>query len=184
MVCSLRIIIIFANFYRNFWTTKTFSSRGCRHGSVDSSEPSHLLPWVRFQSTPTIILSIYIWIVSCGKDENKPKRDRDWPIFKKNFSSRGAAMAQWIRMCLLSWRPGFESQAHHLSIYIVPCVKDENKQKVAGICPFIWNRFAAVNLTFKGHCCGRVVSKLAFYSDNSSSNPTEAYILMVKCCFE
>ena len=43
---------------------------------------------------------------------------------------RGAAIAPWIRLCLPSCPPGFESQAHHLhffSIYIVQ------------ICPLNWN---------------------------------------------
>ena len=30
---------------------------------------------------------------------------------------RGAAIAQWIRLRLPSWRPGFESQAHHLRFF-------------------------------------------------------------------
>ena len=38
---------------------------------------------------------------------------------------RGAAIAQWIRLRLPSYRPGFESQALH-----------QNKQKEAGIGPF------------------------------------------------
>ena len=29
----------------------------------------------------------------------------------------GAAIAKWIRLCLPSCRPGFESQANHLSFY-------------------------------------------------------------------
>ena len=52
---------------------------GWGHSSVDSSEPSILPPRVQIPSTPAL-LSIYIWIVSCGKDKNKPKRDRDRPI--------------------------------------------------------------------------------------------------------
>ena len=35
-------------------------------------------------------------------------------IKKKN---RGAAIAQWIRLCLPSCRPGFESQVHHLRFF-------------------------------------------------------------------
>ena len=44
----------------------------------------------------------------------------------------GAAKAQWIRLHLPSYRPGFESQAYHLSFYkfiTVSCGKDENKTK-------------------------------------------------------
>ena len=43
----------------------------------------------------------------------------------------GAAKAQWIRLGLPSCRPGFESQAYHLSFYkfiIVSCGGDENKR--------------------------------------------------------
>ena len=61
--------------------TKNLSNLGCRTSSVDSSVPSILSPLVRVSSTPSTLLSIYIWIVSCGKDENKRKRGRDWPIF-------------------------------------------------------------------------------------------------------
>ena len=32
---------------------------------------------------------------------------------------RGAAIAQWIRLRLPSCRPGFESQANHLSFYFI-----------------------------------------------------------------
>ena len=65
---------------------------------------------------------------------------------------RGAAIAQWIRLRLPSWRPGFESQAHHLRFFqfkIVQIVylsfeleyeKNENKQKEARIGPFFKNR--------------------------------------------
>ena len=34
-----------------------------------------------------------------------------------------------------------------------------------------------------GRCGGQVVSVLAFYSDNPSSNPAEAYGLFFKICF-
>ena len=34
------------------------------------------------------------------------------------FIGWGAAAAQWIRLCLPSYRPGFESQAHHLRFFI------------------------------------------------------------------
>ena len=56
----------------------------------------------------------------------------------------GAAVAQWIRLRLPSCRPGFESQAHHLSFYqfifeLYHVEKDENKQKEAGIGPFLNN---------------------------------------------
>ena len=35
----------------------------------------------------------------------------------KNIASRGAALAQWIRLRLPHCRPGFKSQAHHLPFY-------------------------------------------------------------------
>ena len=52
------------------------------------------------------------------------------------IKKRGAAIPQWIRLRIPSCRPGFESQAYHLSFYsfiIVSCRKDENKQKRPGL---------------------------------------------------
>ena len=40
----------------------------------------HLPVWV--PSTPSALLSINMWIISFGKDKNKHKRGRDWPIKK------------------------------------------------------------------------------------------------------
>ena len=48
---------------------------GCRHSSVDSSAPSILPPLVWVPSTPSLHLSINIWLVSSGKDENKKRPD-------------------------------------------------------------------------------------------------------------
>ena len=46
--------------------------------------PSHQ---PRVPSTPTMLLSIYIWILSCGKDENKQKKRPEWSeFFKMSFS--------------------------------------------------------------------------------------------------
>ena len=55
-------------------------------------------------------------------------------------------IAQWIRLRLPSFRPGFKSQAHHLRFFQfilfkylsfeLECEKNENKQKEAGIGPF------------------------------------------------
>ena len=42
--------------------------------------PSHQ---PRVPSTPTMLLSIYIWILSCGKDENKQKKRPEWSEFFK-----------------------------------------------------------------------------------------------------
>ena len=51
--------------------------------SFDTSwVPSILPPRVRVPRTPPILFSMYIWIVSCGKDENKRKRGQEWPIKK------------------------------------------------------------------------------------------------------
>ena len=47
---------------------------GCHHSSVDSCAPSILPPWVRVPSTPSTLLSIYIWIASCGKDKKNKMR--------------------------------------------------------------------------------------------------------------
>ena len=56
---------------------------GCRrHSSVESTAPFILPPRVQVLSTTSMLCSIYIWIVSFGKDKNKHKRRRDWPIFK------------------------------------------------------------------------------------------------------
>ena len=58
---------------------------GCRHSSVDLSAPSILPPRVRVPSTQSNLLSIYIWIVSCGKDENKQKEAGIGPFLKKRI---------------------------------------------------------------------------------------------------
>ena len=52
-----------------------------------------------------------------------------------------AALAQWIRLCLPSCRPWFESQAHHLHFYLSIfelCHVERMKinEKEAGIGPF------------------------------------------------
>ena len=62
-----------------------FAFKGCHHCSVDLSVPSILPPWVWVPSTPSTLLSIYIWIVSCGKDENKQKEAH---FFKKCLHSQ------------------------------------------------------------------------------------------------
>ena len=68
-----------------FWTKGTIElfkncssflfekNKNWRHSSVDSSTPSILPPWVWVPSTPSTLLSIYIWFESCRKDENKQK---------------------------------------------------------------------------------------------------------------
>ena len=54
----------------------------CCHSSVDLSAPSILLPRVRVPSILSMLLSIYIWFLSCKKDENKQKRP-EWAHLKK-----------------------------------------------------------------------------------------------------
>ena len=56
---------------------------GCCHSSVDSSARSNLPLWVQVPSTPSTLLSVFIWIVSCWKDENKQKEVGIGPFFKK-----------------------------------------------------------------------------------------------------
>ena len=57
-----------------YWATAQNNAvpRG-HHSSLDLSGHSILPPRVRVPSTPPILLSIYIWIVSCRKDGNKQK---------------------------------------------------------------------------------------------------------------
>ena len=54
---------------------------------------------------------------------------------------KGAAIAQWICLRLPSCHPRFESQAHHLSFHqfveLFNLEKDKNKQKEAGIGPYL-----------------------------------------------
>ena len=57
-----------------------FNNLGCNNSSVHLSAPSILPPRVGIPSTPSMLSSIYVWNMSCGKDENKLKRGRDWPI--------------------------------------------------------------------------------------------------------
>ena len=72
------------------------NNKGCRNSSVDSSAPSILLPQVRVPSKPSTLFSIYIVQTvylpiefECEKNENKHRRGRDWPFFKKNKSNWG-----------------------------------------------------------------------------------------------
>ena len=70
------------NYYHFVCQNLSLENFGCSHSWVDSSVHSILLPQVRVPSTPFTHVSIYIWTVSCGKDENKPIRGRKWPTFK------------------------------------------------------------------------------------------------------
>ena len=50
--------------------------------------PSILPPWVRVvPSTPSMLLSIYTWFVSCRKDENKQKEAEIGPFFNMDLKS-------------------------------------------------------------------------------------------------
>ena len=64
---------------------KDYTSEGCRHSSVDLSTSSILPPRILVPSTPSMLLSIYIWFVSCRKDENKQKEAGIGP-FKKDYT--------------------------------------------------------------------------------------------------
>ena len=96
---------------------KTLTVVECRNFTVDSSAPSNLLPQVRITSTTPMLFSIYIWIVSCGKDENKRKRGRDWPIFGKtctlfffrNGLTDGQKMLEVKMIHLPAFRPACSS---------------------------------------------------------------------------
>ena len=67
---------------------------------------------------------------------------------KLRYYFRGAAIAQWICLCLSlsSCRPRFESQAHHLHFhqFIELCNVEKTKinRKVAGIGPFLKNNMS------------------------------------------
>ena len=66
----------------------------------------------------------------------------------------GAAIAQWIRLSLPTYYPGFESQAHHLRFlqfikfklytchFKLDCEKNENTQKEAAIDPLKASKIA------------------------------------------
>ena len=49
--------------------------------------------------------------------EWKKEASRDRKLKYKTSGKWGAAIAQWIRLCLPSCRPGLESQAHHLCFF-------------------------------------------------------------------
>ena len=61
------------------------TNEGCRHSSVDLSAPSILPPQVRIPSTSAMLLSNYIWIVTCIKDENKQKEAGIGPFLTKKM---------------------------------------------------------------------------------------------------
>ena len=57
-------------------------------------------------------------------------------LVNSNDTIGGAAIAQWICLCLPPCRPGFEFQAYHLCFFhfllYLSCEKNENKQKEGG----------------------------------------------------
>ena len=53
---------------------------------ADTSAPSILLSQVHVPSTPSMLLSIYICIASCRKDESKQKEAGIGPFFRKTVS--------------------------------------------------------------------------------------------------
>ena len=59
-----------------------------------------------------------------------------------------------------------------------PKKKNLNCSHVGSRVPFIVNQFLSERLVHRGG--DQVVSMLAFYSDNSSSNPDEVYNFVVK----
>ena len=52
---------------------------------MDSSTPSILMPRVRVPNLPSTILWIYIWFVSCRKDENNQKEAGIGPFKKQTI---------------------------------------------------------------------------------------------------
>ena len=61
-----------------------------------------------------------------------------------------AAIAPWFRLCLPSCGPGFKSQALHLCFFQFVLLKlyrenNENKQKEAGIGPFLKKQYNYYN---------------------------------------
>ena len=74
---------------------------------MDSSAPSILLPRVQVPSTPSMLFSIYIVQIvylpfefECENNENKQKRGRDWPIFKKGSANRIRSLC---KSCICVW---------------------------------------------------------------------------------
>ena len=63
------------------------------------------------------------------KKENRRQGKRIRKGRHRNKRSGGAAISQWIRLPLPSYRPRFESQAHHLCfhLFIVLCNVEKTK---------------------------------------------------------
>ena len=74
------------------WPKKHFM--GCRHSSVDSSAPTILPPWVRFPSTPTMLLSFivkFVLYLSCENNEINKKRPG-----LAHFLEKGSRLNLWF----------------------------------------------------------------------------------------
>ena len=68
---------------------------GRHRSSVDSSVPLNLPSRVRVPSTPSMLLSIYIWIVSCRKDKNLQKEAGIGLFKKKLCPSNVCTVSKW-----------------------------------------------------------------------------------------
>ena len=79
--------------------------------------------------------SLHLWSSNSIQYLSAPPISKDKSNkFNKQLVNGGAAVAQWIRFCLPSCRPRFESQAHHLCFYqfefeLWHVEKTKNKQK-------------------------------------------------------
>ena len=85
--------------HRSRPTDKQVFFMGCCHSSVDLSAPSILTVRVWVPSTPSTLLSICIWILSCGKDEIKQKEDGIGPLKTIILGYKGI-QGEWL---WLSW---------------------------------------------------------------------------------
>ena len=86
---------------------------GSCHSSVDSSASSILLPWVWVPSTPPTLLPIYIWIVSCGKNENKQKEAGIGPYKNYWFRLWSFGDRLWCKHATNSERKLIGQRCHH-----------------------------------------------------------------------
>ena len=72
---------------------KDVSQMGDRHRAVDSCAPSILLSPVQIPSTPSLLFPVEVYctifVIVLRKGQNKHKRGRVWPIYKKDASQIG-----------------------------------------------------------------------------------------------
>ena len=73
---------------------------GCRHSSVDSSEPSILPPQARVPSTPSryAFINLYLNCVMWKRRKINWKRGQDWPIKNCNAFSREETFVHFTRL--------------------------------------------------------------------------------------